>query len=46
MKSGIAIHRIVKGLSRIRTEKFEKYIHPISGLAILLCGMAVLFIGI
>ena len=36
----------VKGLSRIKTEKFEKYVHPISGMAILLCGIAIKFLGL
>lgn len=36
----------VKGLSKIKTEKFERYVHPVSGLTILLCGMAVLLLGI
>lgn len=36
----------VKGLSKIKTEKFEKYIHPASGFAILICGIAIKFLGL
>jgi nickel/cobalt transporter (NicO) family protein len=36
----------VKGLSKIRTSGFEKYIHPVSGLVILLCGIAIKFLGL
>ena len=35
-----------KGLSKIRTDKFERYVHPISGLVILSCGVAVKFLGL
>lgn len=36
----------VKGLSKIRLQGFEKYVHPISGLTILFCGLAVKFFGL
>lgn len=36
----------VLGLSKIKTEKFEKYIHPVSGFAILVCGIAIKFLGL
>jgi len=35
-----------KGLSKIKTDKFEKYVHPVSGLVILFCGVAVKFLGL
>ncbi len=36
----------VWGLSKIRWQAMEKYIHPISGFVIFLSGMAILFLGL
>lgn len=36
----------VKGLSKIKTKNFEKFVHPVSGLTILLCGLAIKFLGL
>ncbi len=34
------------GMSKIKWNVFEKYIHPISGMAIFLCGVAIKFLGL
>ncbi len=36
----------VWGLAQIKLGVFEKYVHPISGLAILLSGIAIIFLGL
>ncbi len=36
----------VWGLAQIRLGVWEKYVHPISGLAIFLSGMAIIFLGL
>jgi hypothetical protein len=36
----------VKGLSKITSERFEQFVHPVSGLVILLCGIAIKFLGL
>jgi len=36
----------VWGISKIRFNAFEKYMHPVSGLAILFCGIAIMFLGL
>lgn len=36
----------VKGLAQIKINTLDKYVHPISGLAIFLSGMAIIFLGL
>jgi nickel/cobalt transporter (NicO) family protein len=36
----------VWGISKIRFSAMEKYMHPVSGLAILGCGIAIMFLGL
>jgi len=36
----------VKGLSKIRSDRFERFVHPVSGMVILLCGIAIKFLGL
>lgn len=36
----------VWGLAKVQLASFEKYMHPISGLVIFLCGIAVKFLGL
>ncbi len=33
------------GIGFIKTEKFERYIHALGGLTILICGVGMVFIG-
>jgi hypothetical protein len=34
------------GFSKLPTHKFERYTHALAGLAILLCGSAIKFLGL